>query len=82
MTWILSELTFKKRKEKKKGYLKPVLCENLEGWDGEGGGGGVQVGGDTCIPMANVWQNHHNVVIILQLKKNLPALLGSTSGKR
>ena len=34
MTWILSELTFKKRKEKKKGYLKPVLCENLEGWMG------------------------------------------------
>ena len=62
-----------------------MLCENLEGWDGEGGGSGVQVGGDTCIPMANVWQNHHNVVIILQFKKKktkLPALLGSTSGKR
>ena len=69
MIWILSELTFKK--EKKKGYPKPVLCENLEGWDGEGGGSGVQVGGDTCIPMANVWQNHHNVVIILQLKKKI-----------
>ena len=59
-----------------------VHWEDPEGWDGEGGGSGVQVGGDTCIPMANVWQNHHNVVIILQLKKNLPALLGSTSGKR
>ena len=34
-------------------------------------GGGVQVGGDTCIPMANVWKNCHNVVIILQLKKKI-----------
>ena len=62
LTWILSELTLKKKKKKRKGYPKPVLCENLEGWDGEGGGSAVQVGGDTSIPMANVWQNHHNVV--------------------
>jgi len=44
LTWILSELTLKKRKEKKKGYPKPVLCENLEGWDGEGGGRRVRDG--------------------------------------
>ena len=25
--------------------LRPGLCDNLEGWDGEGGGRGVQVGG-------------------------------------
>ena len=54
--------------QKLTGDPKPVLSENLEGWDGEGGRSGVQVGGDTCIPMASVWQNHHNVVIILQLK--------------
>ena len=26
---------------------------NLEGWDGEGGGTGVQNGEDMCIPMAD-----------------------------
>ena len=26
--------------------LKLGLCDNLEGWDGEGGGSGVQEGGD------------------------------------
>ena len=33
--------------------LKPVLCDNLEGWDGEAGGRGVQVGGDVGKPMVN-----------------------------
>ena len=34
--------------------LKPGLCNNLEGWDEEGGGGGqFQKGGDICIPMAD-----------------------------
>ena len=33
--------------------LKPGLCNNLEGWDGEGGGREVQEGGDICIPMAD-----------------------------
>ena len=28
-----------------------VLCDNLEGWGGEGIGMGVQEGGDTCMPM-------------------------------
>ena len=32
--------------------LKHGLCDNLEGWDGEGGGRGVQKGGDMCIPVA------------------------------
>ena len=33
--------------------LKQGLCINLEGWDGEGDGRGVQKGGDTFIPMAD-----------------------------
>ena len=35
--------------------LKQVLHNNLERWDGEedGGGNGVQEGGDICIPMAD-----------------------------
>ena len=31
--------------------LKPGLCINLEGWDGEGDGREVQKGEDICIPM-------------------------------
>ena len=30
-----------------------VLCDNLEGWDGVGGGREVQEGGDICIPVAD-----------------------------
>ena len=33
--------------------LKPGLCINLEGWDGEGDGREVQKGGDICIPVAD-----------------------------
>ena len=33
--------------------LKPGLCDNLEGWEGEGGGRGFQVGGDMGTPMAD-----------------------------
>ena len=33
--------------------LKQGFCVNLEGWDGEGYGRGVQVGRDICIPMAD-----------------------------
>ena len=33
--------------------LKQELCNNLEGWDGEGGGREVQRGGDICVPMAD-----------------------------
>ena len=32
------------------GNPKPVLCDNLEGWDREGGEKGVQKGGNICIP--------------------------------
>ena len=33
--------------------LKPRLSNNIEGWDGEGGGRDVQVGGDMGQPMAD-----------------------------
>ena len=31
----------------------PVLCDNLEGWDGVGDGREIQEGGDTCIPVTD-----------------------------
>ena len=31
----------------------PALRDNLDGWDGEGGGMRVQKGGDTCMPIAD-----------------------------
>ena len=31
------------------------LCDNLEGWDGVGGGREVQEGGDIRIPVADSW---------------------------
>ena len=33
--------------------LKQEFCINLEGWDGERDGKGVQKEGDICIPMAD-----------------------------
>ena len=33
--------------------LKQGLCDNLEGWDGEGDGRKFQKGGDICISMAD-----------------------------
>ena len=30
-----------------------ALCDNLEGWNGVGGGKEAQVGGDICIPVAD-----------------------------
>jgi len=35
------------------GSSNPVLCANIEGWDGVGDGREVQEGGDTYIPMAD-----------------------------
>ena len=35
--------------------LKPGLCNNLEGWGGEGSQWEVQVGGDIGKPMADLW---------------------------
>ena len=34
-------------------YSKPVLCDDLEGWGGEGGGRWCSEWGGPCIPMAN-----------------------------
>ena len=31
----------------------PVLCDNLEGWDGVGGGREAQEGGDIYMPVAD-----------------------------
>ena len=50
-----------------------MLCDSLEGWDGEGGGREAQEGGDICIPMVihvDVWQRLTLCckVIILQFK--------------
>ena len=33
--------------------LKQGLCVNLEGWDEEGDGSGIQEGGDICVPVAD-----------------------------
>ena len=35
------------------GSSNPVLCDNLEGWDGVRGGRKAQEGGDICMPMAD-----------------------------
>ena len=35
------------------GSPKLVLCDNLEGWDGEGGGRRAQGAGDIGIPLAD-----------------------------
>ena len=38
------------------GSSYPVLCGNLEGWDGVGVGRDIHKGGDVCIPMADSCQ--------------------------
>ena len=48
-----------------------VHWDNSEGWDGEGGGSGVQDGEHMYIHgwfMSMYGKNHHNIVISLQLK--------------
>ena len=35
------------------GRPKPVPCDSLEGWGGDGGGSGIQDGGDTYTPMTD-----------------------------
>ena len=32
-----------------------MLCDNLEGQEGVGGGTGIQEGGDVCIPVADAY---------------------------
>ena len=56
------------------GHSKPVHWDNPEGWDGEGGGRGLQDGA-TCTPMADSCQcmakpPQYCKVISLQLKIN------------
>ena len=33
--------------------LRSALHDNLEGWDGAGGGREAEEGGDVCVPMAD-----------------------------
>ena len=49
-----------------------VLFDNLEGWNGEGGGWGAQEGGDTSMPVAghvDLWQKK-----ITMLSSNYPPI--------
>ena len=51
---VLSSALFPERLPKINLYL--MLCDNLEVWDGVGGGREVQEGWDIRVPMANsVW---------------------------
>ena len=55
------------------GHSKPMLWDNLEGWDGDGGGRKVQDGGTHVhlwLIYVDVWQKppQYCKVIILQLK--------------
>ena len=45
--------------------LKPVLHDNIEGWDGVGGNREVQEGGDICIPMVDScsWMAETNTIL-------------------
>ena len=47
------------------GISKLVLCDNLEEWNGEGGGREGQEGGDICISMADSSQCMAEIVTIL-----------------
>ena len=53
------------------GNPKSVLCNNLEGWGGEGSGEGVQEGGDKRMSVGRFMlmygRGHYNIVIIHQL---------------
>ena len=62
MKWITSASSMHEA-----GHPKPVLCDNLERWDGEGLGRGAQEGGDICIPNADSWHkpSQYCEVIIL-----------------
>ena len=45
--------------------LKQGLWDNLEGWDGEGGGKKVQDGGDMGVPgliLVDVWPENHKIL--------------------
>ena len=38
--------------DKSSSFSNPVLCDNLEGWNGVGGGNKVREGRDICKPIA------------------------------
>ena len=75
----LNILMAKKKKRKKETLTEYWKSWSLQsdkkkkqkgGWDGKGGGRGVQ-DGNTCTPMAGSCQcmeNHYNIVISFQLK--------------
>ena len=43
--------------------LRQGLCINLEGWDGEEDGRGVQKGGDICVPVADSCLTENNKIL-------------------
>ena len=47
------------------GHSKLVLWDSPEGWSGEGGGKGVQDGGDASIPVANSCQCMAKIIKML-----------------
>ena len=49
----LKSFLVKVKQKSEKTVLKTGFCNNLEGWNGEGGGGGVQQAGDISIPMVD-----------------------------
>ena len=49
------------------GNPKPGLCDSLTGWGGEGGGRGVQEGGDICIPNASSYQCFAKTITVLKV---------------
>ena len=53
------------------GHTYLVLCDNPKGRGGEGGGGGLRMGGHVHIYggfTLMCGKKHHNIIIILQLK--------------
>ena len=53
------------------GHSKLLHWDNPEGWNGEGGGRGVQDGGHMYTHggfMSMYGKNHYNIVISLQIK--------------
>ena len=60
--------------DKLSSFSNPVLCDNLEGWNGVGGGSKVWEGRDICKPIAEscwLWQKltQYCQATILQTKK-------------
>ena len=45
--------------------LKQGLCNNLEGWDGEGDGRNIQEGGEMGVPMADSWRRQWHPTPVL-----------------